>query len=276
MPPYHPTYRYADPESLAPIDDSVLSWQPRAWAAFAHSALQLAEQTGRGSSTSKSRATRSRRTAALARPLSLRSRSSSTRTTTSPAWSSCGTATPPHGQALCEPDPTATTRGVALHLLAALGKHIYVPAQTVRGRRSAATSKPSTFTTSRSREHTHSATARFASSLKAPARLTAGFGRSASRSDPRPRSPATRARTHEQSTLDTLLDRWRAAETPPDADTVPRTRHRLSCNHTRSPTQQLTRAPLACGLLPPAARHTRNVWDEPTNGRPLAGKSSGV
>jgi hypothetical protein len=30
----------------------------------------------------------------------------------------------PYGQVLCEPDPTATSRGIALHLLSALGKHL--------------------------------------------------------------------------------------------------------------------------------------------------------
>ena len=33
----------------------------------------------------------------------------------------------PYGRVLCEPDPTATSRGVALHLLAALGKHVDAP-----------------------------------------------------------------------------------------------------------------------------------------------------
>jgi hypothetical protein len=48
MPAYHPIYRHADPELLALIDDLFCHGNLRAWAAFTHSALQLAEQTERG------------------------------------------------------------------------------------------------------------------------------------------------------------------------------------------------------------------------------------
>ena len=170
----------------------------------------------------------------------------------------------PYGQVLCEPDPTATTRGVALHLLAALGKHTDVPAQ----------SSPWPLVSCHLQaEHVHHLAVTRAHTLGYGAlrQLAESTRMAHSRLSlisvgERPTTAITElleARTHEQSTLDTLLDRWRAAETPPDAEHGPLGHGTdFPAITPRSPTQQLTRAALACGLPPPAARQIRNVWDQ--------------
>lgn len=68
---------------------------------------------------------------------------------------------------------------------------------------------------------------------------------------------------HEQSTLKTLLDRWQAAENPPEVEPVPLGQGVDFPSVTpRSSTQPLTRAGLVRGLSRPAARKVRTAWDQ--------------
>jgi hypothetical protein len=170
----------------------------------------------------------------------------------------------PYGQVLCEPDPTATIRGIALHLLAALGKHVDAPTHSspwplVSCHLQAEHVRDLAVT----RAHTlgYGALRRLAESTRA-----AHSGLWLISVGERPTSAITQlleACPHEQSTLGSLIDRWRAAETPPEVEPVPLGHGADFPTITpRRQTAPLTRAALTRGMPDAARGKIRNAWDQ--------------
>ncbi len=170
----------------------------------------------------------------------------------------------PYGQVLCEPDPTATSRGVALHLLEALGKYTDAPTET---------SPWPLVSCHLAAEHVHDLAVARAHTLSYGAlRQLAESTRTAHSRlwlisvGEQPTSAIAQlleARPQNRSTLSTLLDRWRAAETAPEADPTPPGAGADFPHLTpRGSDEPLTRAALTRGLPPAAGRQARNAWDQ--------------